>query len=91
MNQTSTLLNDRQAIINLLKEEIVEVMFTKANGDERYMMCTLIPEYLPETESTDSKRKVSEETVVVWDLEISGWRSFRVDSLTSISVYEPQD
>lgn len=91
MNAKSSLLNNREDIINLLKEEVVEVMFTKTNGEERYMMCTLLPYYLPENTQTESKRKVSEDTICVWDLEKSDWRSFRVDSLTSIEVYQPQD
>ena len=72
----------------LLRENIVNVTFTKANGEERKMRCTLRREFLPEIEEGTEKkeRKVSTEAARVWDLDKNSWRSFRLDSLTYIEA-----
>lgn len=72
---------------NLLKDTVVTVVFTKADGSEREMKATLKEELLPVVESTgESKpaRKKSEEVLAVYDTEAEGWRSFRWDAIKSI-------
>jgi|SRR5665213_40802 len=65
-----------------LETHICIVHFTKADGSERTMRCTLLPEYLPELPPLHvDKETVNEERLVVWDLEKNGWRSFRLDSI----------
>ena len=77
---------------NLLRESVCEVTFTKVNGDLRTMPCTLKEDMLPpivvvESEDTEMpKRKVSETSLAVFVTDISEWRSFRLDSIHSISV-----
>jgi hypothetical protein len=78
-----------------IKEELrrgeCEVVFTKKDGSERQMVCTLHPDYLPQRDpdekgaSTSSPEK--EDTVVVWDIEAGAWRSFRIDSVVSGPTY----
>ena len=76
--------NDDLAILKyklqtLLKDNIVEVTFTKVNGDLRTMKCTLKSTLLPER-LTESKGKIFPENVLpVWDIEKNAFRSFRVD------------
>lgn len=62
---------------DLLKENIVMVTFTKKNGEEREMLCTLREEFLPEVSGDSTVSSV----VTVYDLENQGWRSFREDSV----------
>jgi len=67
---------------NLLKKNVIEILFLKTDGTERKMKCTLMHEYLPAvTEAKESTRKVSTTSLPVWDLEENAWRSFRIDSL----------
>lgn len=66
----------------LLNEGDVRVVFTKKDGTERTMLCTLreekIPaEFKPKTEATN----FTDEAMRVFDLEANGWRSFRWDSV----------
>lgn len=63
-----------------------EVTFTKVNGEERTMVCTLKPDLLPpvEEEVTSKKTKKSNQAISVFLPEEQTWRSFRVDSLKSI-------
>jgi hypothetical protein len=65
----------------------VTVTFTKADGTERVMNCTLDPDVLPKQEITEGKepRKVNPEVLPVYDIEAKGWRSFRVKSVSEVS------
>ena len=78
---------ERDALMNDLKLHSVEVRFKKVNGEERVMRCTLMKEYLPvsddQFEQLEEQHKKPENlnTIVVWDLQANGWRSFRVDSV----------
>lgn len=69
----------------VMQTEIVNLTFRKTDGTLRNMRCTLLPKYLPEAIVSDKpKRKVSEESLAVFDLEKNEWRSFRYDSVTEI-------
>lgn len=71
----------REDMVKVLKEGNAVVTFTKADGTERVMLCTLREEMLPE--ATESKRKKpNDEVISVWDLDKLAWRAFRVDSVT---------
>ena len=76
----------RDAVISVLKENVAEVTFTKKDGTERVMKCTLQTEFLPiqepKQEGTVAK-KVNDSVVAVFDIEAEGFRSFRLDSVTN--------
>lgn len=73
-----------------LQNGIVTVVFTKADGTTRTMKCTLLPEYLPPAQPSGSAQLLTEEaerqSISVWDVENNGWRSFRFNSIRSISI-----
>ena len=73
----------REWLISLLEQSPVEVVFTKKDGTERTMKCTLMEKFLPETEGSDRPR--NDETLAVYDLEKEGWRSFRWDSVKQVN------
>ena len=66
-----------------LKTNIVDVTFTKKDGTERLMKCTLDPEILPKIEiKEDAKpRKESTTSIRVFDTEKNEWRSFTIKSV----------
>nr|QMP83745.1 MAG: hypothetical protein [Caudoviricetes sp.] len=72
-------------LIELLRENIVNLKFKKINGDERVMNCTLSSEYIPETK-TESKKKPNSDIVSIWSVDDNGWRSFRKDSVINYEV-----
>jgi len=72
----------REWLIGLLEQSPVEVIFTKKDGTERTMKCTLMEKFLPETVGSD--RPKNDETLAVYDLEKEGWRSFRWDSIKEV-------
>ena len=78
----------RDGIISILKFDVVEVTFTKADGSERLMKCTLQKSIVPAATKTDplsqkKVREVNEQVLPVWDIDKSAWRSFRVENVTN--------
>lgn len=76
----------RDSILQKLHEGETTVTFTKVDGSERIMRCTLNETMLPPAEPTEktAERKVNPNVVAVWDLDNEGWRSFKVDSVKSL-------
>jgi len=79
----------KENLIDMLRHNIVTVTFTKVDGSERTMKCTLMAEYVPNAPTNNGQVLLQEsesKAVSVWDTEVNGWRSFRVDSVKNISV-----
>jgi hypothetical protein len=69
----------------LLRSEIVNVTFDKKDGSERIMKCTLLESEIPtENQPKGTNRAHSDESIAVFDLEKSAWRSFRFDSVKKV-------
>jgi WYL_2, Sm-like SH3 beta-barrel fold len=79
----------KENLTDMLRNNIITVTFTKVNGEERVMRCTLMSEYVPNAPSNNGQVLLQEseaKAISVWDTEANGWRSFRVDSIKSISM-----
>lgn len=77
---------NKDFILQSLREGVVTVKFTKKDGTERDMKCTLQESYIsPYEKKTDREKVASDSNISVWDIENQGWRSFRVDSVISIA------
>lgn len=74
----------RKWLLANLEESIVEVTFTKKDGTERVMNCTLQEDYSPET--TGVGRSASFDAVSVYDVDKEDWRSFRWDSVKAVKI-----
>lgn len=69
-----------------LEAGIATVVFTKADGSERSLKCTLQASMLPARESSEKPQRADNPEVVhVWDVDNNGWRTFRLDSMKDIS------
>ena len=79
----------KEWLIGLLKsEEYVDILFTKSDGTERQMRCTLNVDKIPADFSPkNTERKKSEEVLPVFDIENQGWRSFRLDSIKNVQFH----
>lgn len=74
----------RDEMLESLRGNICKVAFTKANGEERLMECTLLNSEIPTEllpKSDGNTVSVNTDIVKVFDIEINQWRSFRVDSV----------
>jgi hypothetical protein len=74
----------RKWLAGMLEQSVVEVTFTKKDGTERVMNCTLQEDYLPET--TGAGRPASSDALAVFDVDADGWRSFRWDSVKAVKL-----
>ena len=74
-----------ETILNLLAaHDKVRVVFTKKDQSVREMICTRKLGMIPEQFHPKGAGKEIVDTVPVFDLEASGWRSFRIDSIIEI-------
>ena len=74
---------NRDELVNALKSGIVEVNFTKVNGEVRTMKSTLKEDLLPQQidlEESISKKK-NDNVIAIWEVDLKSWRSFRIDSV----------
>ena len=74
----------RKWLAGILEQSVVEVTFTKKDGTERVMNCTLLEDYLPET--TGAGRSSGSDALAVFDVDADGWRSFRWDSIKAVKL-----
>jgi hypothetical protein len=75
-------------VTETLRESIVKLSFVKLkDGQVRNMRATLNDKFIPEEQKpTQVVANEKKETVRVYDLDVEGWRSFRVNSL---QTFEP--
>jgi hypothetical protein len=71
-----------------LREGVVEVTFTKKDGTERVMKCTLKESLIPEKHKPkgDNPREGGGNPFVIpcYDVEKEGWRSFTFTDVKSV-------
>jgi hypothetical protein len=83
----------REQMIEELNRGVCIVNFTKADGSDRTMNCTLNSSFLTEAIGTGFIKEENEEqnktpnpdVIPVWDIDVNGWRSFRIDTVSSFS------
>lgn len=81
---TDFTLDENQTLLKeWLRNESLLVTFTKKDGTERKIYCTLSESNTPKKE-TAGTRSVSTTSLPVYDLEKGEWRSFRWDSITKV-------
>jgi len=86
--------HDRNDLLDLLRKTAVTINFTKVDGTKRDMKCTLLTEFIPveyrpqpkKKDDDTPPRKENLDTIRVFDLEKTAWRSFRLDSINSVEV-----
>lgn len=78
----------RRWLVGMLQVGPVTVTFTKKDGTERVMLCTLEPSKLPPVEIKEGKkeRKKSEDNISVFDLEANAWKSFVIKSVKNVFI-----
>lgn len=91
---------NKDEILEVVRNNVATITFTKVNGDVRVLKGTMIESYLPVKEidpagielepitETQERKATNDNVVVVFDIENNGYRSFRVDSVTSVEIVE---
>lgn len=88
-NKDGTMTYDRGWMIQELRKRDCRVIFTKANGEQRDMICTLREDVIPtntvDNNTTQNGKGYSDETIRVIDVNKGEWRAFRIDKIVSFS------
>lgn len=80
----------RKWLQDMLRMGPVTVTFTKKDGDERVMTCTLHEDAIPADQRPKplaeghEQRKRSDANLSVWDMNAKGWRSFILANVTRV-------
>ena len=71
----------------MLRAGPVTITFTKKDGTQREMLCTLQEGVMvPYVSRTGAIRAKNDEVCKVWDIAENVWRSFRYDSICIINI-----
>lgn len=90
---------DYQFMENMLHNTQCMVEFTKVNGEERLMLCTLRQDYISqhvpeetkevtEGEEVKEKKPRPDHIIPVFDMEKNAFRSIRKESITSFKYLD---
>ena len=83
------MLYTKEQIREAARAGVISVQFTKKDGSLRDMRCSLQEKYLPKLmDDTEATMKDNPDVLAVWDLDVKGWRSFRIDS---VLIMEPNE
>lgn len=79
---------DRQEMLTELRAGVCTVVFTKANGEERTMKCTLADSNIPEKDRPQSEGHGWSEDVTAircFDVQKQAWRAFKPETVKSFA------
>lgn len=77
----------REWLRGVLRMHKTTIVFTKKDGTERTMVCTLAESKIPSEKTPKNTGKAkSDEALAVFDVENQDWRSFRWDSVKEIRL-----
>jgi len=77
-----------QELKEVLKTNVVEITFTKQNGEVRVIDACTNPDLTAPISGSGRKGEVNEELLIVTDVKIDEWRSFNYSQITNIKVLE---
>ena len=77
---------DKEALALLLRQGVATVTFTKRDGTERVMKCTLQESVIvPYERKTNRIPTPNDEVLPVWDLEANAWRSIPLEGVKTVA------
>lgn len=91
----------REELSELLKDNVLSVVFKKSDGTIREMPCTLngrcIAHFSPpkpvnvDGEKPAAPKKINEDILKIFDVGVKEWRSFRIDSVIEHQILRKLD
>lgn len=87
--ETGSEADAQEAVTNLIQNRTATITFKKADGSERTLIGSISESVIPTEAWSDPSgaREPNNDIQVIYDLEKSGWRSFRWDRLISVTPY----
>lgn len=79
----------RDEILDVLRQGTCSLRYKKVDGAKRVAEATLSPELIPEAKMpSNNNATYSDETIRYYDLNVEGWRSFRVENFEQVDLNE---
>lgn len=94
IDETETESEFKNSVLEMLYTGVQEVTFTKKDGTQRTLVCTLRPDLLPakpepiEGEEPKIKAKSTTDSISVFEVDLQEWRAFNLSNLISMSTCE---
>lgn len=83
----STTTLSRTDLVECLRNGAMAITFTKKDGSERVMKCTLMETVVvPHERKTDRVIERTDNNLPVWDIEADAWRSINIDTIKEVVV-----
>ena len=77
----------KQELADKLRENIANVTFTKKDGTERVMKCTLKEGVaIPHERKTDRVKEPKDDLLPVWDIEAEAWRTITIPNIIKVEI-----
>ena len=76
-------INKREELLSELRRAEVIVQFTKADGTQRNMHCTLQEKYVPKADADAAVWGKDKQICTVWDIDEDSWRAFNFDRVNN--------
>lgn len=89
-NNTSTTAENKAGLQALLRQGTATITFTKKDGTERVMKCTLQEGVVvPHEKTTDRVKEPKDDILPVWDIEANAWRSVTIPNIKTVEFIVP--
>lgn len=83
----NSLQGKKEVLQTLLRNATATVTFTKKDGTERVMQCTLQEGVaIPHEKKTDRVKEPKEELLPVWDIEAEAWRTVTIPNIIKVEI-----
>ena len=76
---------NKSDVMEKLKSDVINIIFTKVDGTTRSMKATLSQNIVPGEATARATNRSANTAQAVWDTEASGWRSFKWDSIKEVN------
>lgn len=85
MDTTTLSIISRDELTQALRKGTIQIKFTKKDGSERVMKCTLQEGIVvPYERKTDRVVERTDNNLAVWDVEATAWRSVNLDTIKEV-------
>jgi hypothetical protein len=84
----------RDTVLELLYVGVQDVTFTKKDGTQRTLVCTLRPDLIPrkdtplEGEGVNVRSKSSTDSINVFETDLQEWRAFNMSNVIAIKNHQ---
>lgn len=77
----------KESLQTLLRNFVAVITFTKKDGTERVMKCTLKQDIaIPHERKTERVKEPKDDLLPVWDIETGAWRTITIPNILTVEI-----